>query len=184
MLAERHISPLFLYSVLSSHNVMNSQVWWKLQVVVTCRNFAFYVSVTNLLRAALIILFIPTDSFQAIVNHKVLLYSKYSVGSGRKLKWPASLETENIHLYCTDEKTAFTTVLLQYHTAINLAKWSIRRITVKFMKYFIRPFIVKSTSSNMHGHLIFLELCAVAPRMQVNTDSSPVTTFSSEIFSY
>lgn len=119
MLAEMHISSLFLYSILNSHNVMNSQVWWKLQVFVTCRNFAFYLSVTNLFRAVLIILFMPTDSFQATVNHKASLYSKYSVGSGRKLKCPASLETENIHLYCTDEETAFITALLQYHAAIS-----------------------------------------------------------------
>lgn len=48
----------------NSHNVLNSQVSEKLQVFGTCRNFALYLSVTRLFRAAFIFLSRHTDSFQ------------------------------------------------------------------------------------------------------------------------
>lgn len=72
MLAERHIGSCFLHSGkllesstnVNSHNVLNSQVWEKLQVFGPCRNFALYLSVTRLSRAAFIFLSRHTHSFQ------------------------------------------------------------------------------------------------------------------------
>lgn len=71
MLAKMHISSCFLYSGellegsnVNSHNVLISQVWEKLQVFGTCRNFALYLSVTRLFRAAFIFLSRHTHSFR------------------------------------------------------------------------------------------------------------------------
>lgn len=79
----------------------------------TGRIFALYLAADSLSRAALLFLLRHTDSFQATVNHKVSLYSKYSLGPGQTLKCPASPETEKIHVYCTENETAFTTTVIQ-----------------------------------------------------------------------
>lgn len=98
----------------NSHNVLNSQVSEKLQVFGTCRNFALYLSVTRLFRAAFIFLSRHTDSFQT----QSILRSHYTAtkawAQGRcfsaQLPW-----RQNIHSYCMEGETPFTSVLTQYH---------------------------------------------------------------------
>lgn len=122
MLAERHISSCFLYSGkllesstnVNSHTVLNSQVWEKLEVFGSRRNFALYPSVTRLFRAASISSSTHTHSFQT----QSILRSHYTASrawtQGRhfhaQLPWK-----QNIHPCCTEGETPVSSALTQYH---------------------------------------------------------------------
>lgn len=56
MSAKRHNSSHFLHSILNSHNVLNSQVWWKLQVFGHWQDFCFIPSSRQPLQRCSIIL--------------------------------------------------------------------------------------------------------------------------------